>query len=260
MLIEDDCEVASTIAHVQAAGFSEVLAFGHVDLLPPDADALHVIAYDMHQSGALEKVINGVIAACPNIWMHYCFNAEYLFFPFSETRTVRELTLFAAEERRDAVLTFLVDLYSDDLGTHPNGVSRDAAHFDRDGYYALQRFEDGQRLERQLDFFGGLHWRFEEHIPYEKRRLDRVGLFRAQKGLVFYPDHRFNIPEYNTYACEWHHNATATICSFRAAKALTTNPGSRHEIGHFWWQHSERFEWRAQQLMTLGLMEPGQWF
>ena len=53
---------------------------------------------------------------------------------------------------------------------------------------------------------------------------------------------------------------TAAIASFRAAKALATNPGSREAIGSFRWRNSEPFQWKAQQLMDLGLMEPGQWF
>ncbi|MEM7471647.1 MAG: hypothetical protein AAF340_09880 [Pseudomonadota bacterium] len=260
VLLEDGREVESTITHCRKAGFSEVLVFGHPDLFPDDADGLHLVPHDMHETGAMLDIVNSVIVACPGIWLHYCFNAEYLFFPFCETRTVRELTQFATEERRDTVLTFVIDLYSNDLGTDPDAVSRPHAHFDRAGYYALQRYKDGLPLERQLDFFGGLRWRFEEHVPYEKRRIDRVGLFRAQKGLTLSADHRFNLAEYNTYACEWHHNISATICSFRTAKALMNNPGSKFEISYFWWQNSEAFEWNSQQLMELGLMEPGQWF
>ena len=44
------------------------------------------------------------------------------------------------------------------------------------------------------------------------------------------------------------------------AKALARNPGSRDEIGGFTWRNSHEFHWSAQQLMDLGLMEPGQWF
>jgi hypothetical protein len=65
----------------------------------------------------------------------------------------------------------------------------------------------------------------------------------------------------NTYTCPWHHSMlTAAICSFRVAKALRTNPGSRYDIADFRWQKSERFNWSSLQLLELGLMEPGQWF
>ncbi|NBO21474.1 MAG: hypothetical protein EBU97_06040, partial [Rhodobacteraceae bacterium] len=74
------------------------------------------------------------------------------------------------------------------------------------------------------------------------------------------PDFTTSDEEYNTYACPWHNNLTAAVCSFRTAKALRTNPGSRHAVTDFLWHNSVRFSWSSQQLMDLGLMEPGQWF
>lgn len=53
---------------------------------------------------------------------------------------------------------------------------------------------------------------------------------------------------------------SAAICSFRVAKALRSNPGSRHDVDNFRWHKSTRFYWSSRQLMELGLMEPGQWF
>ncbi|MEM9584719.1 MAG: hypothetical protein AAGA08_16535 [Pseudomonadota bacterium] len=261
VLLEDAIEVQSTIAHCLKNGFTEVLVFGNPELHPEDAPGVHLISHNMHATDALTEVVNTVIAACPGQWLHYCYNAEYLYFPFCESRNVRELTLFNMEERRDTIMTYVVDLYSSDLGKHPNAVSIEDAHLDRSGYYALQRFtQDGHALERQLDFFGGLRWRFEEHVPWAKRRIDRVALFRSYKGLELRADHTFNDEEYNTYSCPWHHNISATLCSFRTAKALMSNPGSMYAIPHFWWKNSEKFEWNSNQLMELGLMEPGQWF
>ena len=111
------------------------------------------------------KAVNAVITAAPGIWMYYCYNAEYLFFPFSEHRTMGEMLAFHSEERRDAVLTYVVDLYATDLASYPNAVSLDYAYLDRLGYYSLKREGPDGPKERQLDFFGGLRWRFEEHIP-----------------------------------------------------------------------------------------------
>ena len=79
-------------------------------------------------------------------------------------------------------------------------------------------------------------------------------------GLRLLPDYTLNDAEMNTYACAWHHNLTAAVCSFRAAKALCTNPGSRHAVQSFRWRYSEQFTWSDHQLMTLGFIEPGQWF
>jgi hypothetical protein len=265
ILAEDQTEVETTLRHHIAAGFAEVLLLAHPDLVVA-ADvlaAVHRIDHPVHAEAALPTAVNAVIDAAPGLWLYACYNAEYLFHPFCETRNVRELIAFHAEERRDAILSYVIDLYAPDLDRFPDAVSLEEAHLDRSGYYALARPDPanaGQVLERQLDFFGGLRWRFEEHVPPHRRKIDRIALFRAQKGLRLAADFTFNIAEYNTYACAWHHNITTAICSFRTAKALKSNPGSRHDIATFRWHNSTAFQWQSQQLMDLGLMEPGQWF
>ncbi|GFE63077.1 hypothetical protein [Litoreibacter roseus] len=259
VFVEDTAEVRSTVTHCQKLGFSDVIVCGLPDLLPAmDDGSVHLVS---HSATNAVEAINGMISVAPDVWLHYCYNAEYLFYPFCETRSVSELVAFHGEERRRGMLTCVLDLYSSDLGAHPNGVTVDGAHFDRAGYYALARRDDtGGTCERQYDFYGGLRWRFEDHIPADKRRIDRIGLFRAEEGLKISSDHRFNIDEYNTYACKWHHNITGSIASFRTAKALLTNPGSMYSIPHFWWDNSTKFEWSSLQLLELGFIEPGQWF
>lgn len=96
--------------------------------------------------------------------------------------------------------------------------------------------------------------------PPARRKIDRIAIFKAAPDLRLREDHTFSDEEYNTYSCPWHHNITATICSFRTAKALKLNPGSRYEIETFKWHNSAPFEWHSRQLLDLGLMEPGQWF
>ncbi len=265
IFVEDPVEVASTVTHHADAGFRAVIAFLPEDIAIPDAveAEAHWVRYHTPVRRALPDAVNAVIAAAPpTTWFYYCYNAEYLFFPFCEHRTVGEMLAFHTEERRDAMLTYVVDLYAPDLDRFPNAVSIEEAMLDRSGYYALARPDPvtGHPKERQLDFYGGLRWRFEEHIPKVRRRIDRIALFRAQAGLRLGEDHTFNIEEYNTYACPWHHNLTAAIASFRTAKALRTNPGSMYDVHGFAWRNSAKFEWHSQQLMDLGLMEPGQWF
>jgi hypothetical protein len=263
---EDAAEIASTVAHHRAIGFRTVLLF-----LPrgvePDAEtaaATITVNFDTLAEGAVHAAVTAVARAAPEgTWLYYCYNAEYLFFPFCESRTVGEMLAFNAEERRAAMLTYVVDLYADDLARWPDAVSRDRAFLDRSGYYALARPvppPGSGHLERQFDFFGGLRWRFEEVVPPARRRIDRIALFRARRGLALRPDHTLNDEELNTYASAWHNSLTAAICSFRAAKALRANPASRDGIGSFVWHNSIPFEWHSQQLLDLGLMEPGQWF
>ncbi len=223
----------------------------------------HIIRGRSRAPGAPQAIVNAVIEKMPGAWIHYCFNGEYLFFPFCEDRSVGEMTTWVMEERRSTVLTYVIDLYAGDLNAFPNAVSLDTAFLDSSGYYAESRTDPDNHYhprDRQLNFYGGLRWRFEEHVPYEKRKIDRVGLFQARPGLRLRDDHTLNDEEMNTYACEWHHSLTAAICSFRVAKALRTNPGSRQDISDFRWHKSTPFQWSSLQLMELGLMEPGQWF
>jgi len=265
ILVEDNVEIDTTVRHHQQYRFSQVIV-----LMPPSFELARDVAgtviridYDPDSDLALETAVNRMIDAAPGQWLYFCYNAEYLFYPFCETRSIGEMLGFHTEERRDAMLTYVVDLYAEDLDRYPNAVSLDQAHMDRSGYYALARPGDtieAPPKDRQLDFYGGLRWRFEEHVPASRRRIDRISLFKAKPGLRLQTNFTFNDEEYNTYACPWHHNLTAAVCSFRTAKALKRNPGSTFDIHTFKWHNSAPFEWHSRQLLDLGLMEPGQWF
>ncbi|WP_199261780.1 glycosyltransferase family 2 protein [Paracoccus binzhouensis] len=267
VLIEDEVAVAQTLEHHLRAGFRLILALSP-EPLPAQAipeagtDRIVNLRHESRRARAHVEAVNTAIELLPEgTWLYYGYNAEFLFYPFSEHRTVGEMLAFHAEERRSAMLAYVVDLYAPDLQRFPDAVSLEEAMFDRSGYFALGRTDrQGRHKERQLDFHGGLRWRFEEHIPQDRRRIDRIALFRTRPGLRLLPDHRFNVEEYNTYACPWHHNLTAAVASFRVAKALAKNPGSREHIRSFRWRNSHPFRWSSQQLMDFGLMEPGQWF
>ncbi|MEX3016755.1 hypothetical protein [Gymnodinialimonas hymeniacidonis] len=268
LIAEDRVEFESSLNHLISLGFRAILIVAPDELPVPDEPPSseikqHVIRHPSRQPGATEEVVNALIEKVPGQWIHYCYNGEYLFFPFCEDRTVGELVTWVMEERREAVLTYVIDLYAGDLTAHPNAVDLDGALLDSSGYYADTRkggVEGDEVMERQLNFYGGLRWRFEEHVAKPKRKIDRTGLFQAKPGLRLREDHTLTDEEMNTYACPWHHSLTASICSFRVAKALRTNPGSRHDISDFRWHKSTQFHWSSMQLMELGLMEPGQWF
>ncbi|MDZ4134620.1 MAG: hypothetical protein U1D06_03360, partial [Paracoccaceae bacterium] len=238
IMAEDSVEVDSTLRHHIDIGFRAVILLAQDDItVAPEVETtVHRIRHDVHTQAALTTAINRLIEAAPGSWMYYCFNTEYLFYPFCETRNIRELLAFHNEERRDALLSYVIDLYAGDLGRNPNAVALEDAHLDRSGYYALGRPDPanhGHPRERQLDFFGGLRWRFEEHIPETRRKIDRIALFRAKPGLKLRPDFTFSDEEYNTYACPWHNNITTAVMSFRTAKALKSNPGSTFGIHNF---------------------------
>ncbi|MGX0902870.1 hypothetical protein ACSSV8_001435 [Roseovarius sp. MBR-79] len=264
---EDTTELDSTLRHHLDLGFKSVLFLAPdvFDVAPDVAGdpRLTRIRHDLAAGDTVTEAVNAVIDKAPGLWLYYCYNAEYLFYPFCETRTVGELLAFHTEERRAAMLTYVIDLYAPDLDRHRNAVCLEEAHMDRSGYYALGRPDPANHnhpRERQLDFFGGLRWRYEEHIPAHRRKIDRIALFRAAPGLRLRDDDTFSDEEYNTYACQWHNNLTAALVSFRTAKALKRNPGSTFDIHSFKWHNSVPFEWHSRQLLDLGLMEPGQWF
>ncbi len=265
IFVEDEVEIDSTLRHHVDLGFKQVVA-----IMPPAFKMAYDVSedvirvdFDHPTGGAMIAAVNQVNDALPGAWVYYCFNAEYLLYPFCESRKIGEMLAFHTEERRDAMLTYVVDLYADQFGQFPNAVSLENAMIDKTGYYALGRPDPdnhGHPKSRQLNFYGGLRWRFEEHIREARRKIDRISIFRAKEDLQLRDDFTFNDEEYNTYACEWHNNLTATVCSFRTAKALKTNAGSTYDIKHFKWHNSVPFEWHSRQLLDLGLMEPGQWF
>lgn len=258
IFVEDDIGLAACIRHHARLGFKNILLLEAAETrLPADCLDLCVrIACD----APARDVLNQLIDSLAGRWIYYCFNAEFLHFPFCESRNIEELITFSQEERRNAVFGYLIDLYSDDLDANPMGYSLETAHFDKAGYYALPRRVGDTIADRQLDIMGGLRWRFEEHFPPNRRRIDRVSLFKAEKGLRLDDDFLFNEPEYNTYECPWHHSTTVSVCSFRTAKYLKANAGSTFEVNSFMWHKSTKFQWNSQQLMDLGLIEPGQWF
>ncbi|RGP38426.1 hypothetical protein [Pseudotabrizicola alkalilacus] len=265
VMAEDEVEVDTTLRHHQTAGFPVVVLLAPPEISLPAGieDSIHRVDHDVHAEGALVEAVNQIIEAAPGIWLFYCYNAEYLFHPFCESRNIPELLTFQSEERREAILTYMIDLYAGDLQRFPNAVSLADAHLDKSGYYALGRPDPANHnypKERQLDFFGGLRWRFEEHISPQRRKIDRICLFKTRPGLTLNRNFTLSDEEMNTYACPWHNNITTALVSFRTAKALRSNPGSRFDIHDFRWHNSIPFEWHSQQLMDLGLMEPGQWF
>jgi hypothetical protein len=125
VMAEDAVEVDTTLRHTLAAGFAQTLLLAHDGIaVPAELEAkVHRIDHNVHADSAMMSAVNRLIEAAPGLWMYYCYNAEYLFFPFCETRNIREMLTFHTEERRDAVLSYVIDLYAKDLDLFPNAVS-----------------------------------------------------------------------------------------------------------------------------------------
>ena len=99
VMVEDDVEVDTTLRHHQQAGFKTIVALMPASFELPRDLQHHVIRvdYEMSQEGAMERAINALIPAATGQWIYYCYNAEYLFHPFCETRDIAEMLAFHTE-------------------------------------------------------------------------------------------------------------------------------------------------------------------
>ena len=255
ILNEDGIELESTVRHLQNVGFPNIAVLGKSQNLPES-----VVAVEADLRVGLADTLNPLIEALTGRWIYFGYNAEYLYFPFCEARTISDAAQFVTEERREAVFATLVDLYAADLSANPLGVDLEAPHFDKLGYFNEARFDGPQPIERQVNVLGGLKWRYAEHVPWDRRSVERTCFFRAKSGLRIDDAGVLNDAEMNTYSSQWHNAMTFAVASFRVAKSLLHNPGSLDHIADFRWSQSEPFQWSSEQLMRHGFMEPGQWF
>ena len=163
-VIEDDVEVETILDHHIKMGFKQIIVFAK-SLPGVDDDTLTQVTtvyLDTFADDCVERTVNTLMPHLTGAWGYVGFNAEYLFFPFSSSRLVAKLLAFYTEKRRGYMLTYVVDLCAGDLNADPTGVNVGDAYLDRAGYYVLARFDQRthQPLERQLNFFSGLKWRY----------------------------------------------------------------------------------------------------
>ena len=260
VFVDSTLDVSDTIHHHLSLGFATIVVFAPPGTVDPGHDAMRVPWH----AGAnpVSEVLNVLNLVLEGRWIYWCFAGERLIYPYCETRKIGDALAFHETERRWSMPTTTVDLYPGHLHEMLDAPGFDDMHLDGRGYYALARNDPGtsERLDRQDNIFGGLRRRFKHHVPAPQRSLNRVSLFRADPSLTHGADLRFNVQELNTYSCPWHRNLTAATMSQRAAYALATNPRSQSEIDDLMWDGSVRFENSSQQLLKLGLIEPGQWF
>lgn len=253
---EDDFDLTPSIQHLEKLGFENIFILGSERSQKLPQSHFIEVSHELET----HQILNHLMDMLEGRWVYHGFNSEYLFFPFCEARQILDVLQFVEEERRSSVFCTTVDLYPSQIDRDTIAFDHDDAYFDSSGYYSRDRYDGPNPLERQIDIFGGLKWRYSEHVKWERQRIDRMGLFQARKGLRMDEAGLFSDPEMNTISCPWHNNLTCAIASFRVAKSLLNNPGSTFEIESFMWPRSKRFEWSAGQLMDSGLMEPGQWF
>ena len=126
IIAEDEAEVAATFRHHADKGFRTLLLFAPRDLTPdgPLPDGVIRVDFPTRAPDTAPTIVNALVDALPpRTWLYYGYNAEFLFYPFAETRSVGEMLAFHAEERRDAMLTYVIDLYAGDLSGADDAVS-----------------------------------------------------------------------------------------------------------------------------------------
>lgn len=243
----------ATLAHLGRLGTGPVLVLG------PGAAGRGVpgvrhIACALDTPAAVAAALNALIDGLAGRWIAWCQNAEFLFYPFCETRTLDDLATFLGEERRRVLFSYALDLYAPRLPGADEDPTALGLMFDGAGYHAFPQ------ADQRLDLYGGLGWRFEELMPADQQPLGRPALFLAERGVHLTRALMFTTPDHGTVACPWHHNPTGAVMSLRRARLLMAHPGYPPLADRLVWRHSVPFDWTSRQLLDRGLIEPGQWF
>lgn len=261
---ESDLALLETVEHLKRIGFTRIVIAGltQVNPLAPDDIPYIPLAPDTDLADLLSKISSALVGQ----WFHFCFNGEFLHFPFSETRTIDDFCGFLGEERRASAQTIIVDLYSEYLRDAPNVIKPDQAFFDAAPYYYEEisdlTLEDAEEEEvaQALDIYGGLRWRHSEYFPEDRQILNRAALIKGQKGVLLNPDLTFADLNLRSLACPWHRSPTTAMTSFRALRYLYAKPSARSNIDRMTWSHAQPSKGDGQQLSELGFFEYGQWF
>ncbi len=168
--------LTETVDHLADAGFERIVAVGPAAEAAPDRPEIVAAPAEIANADSRAIVINKLIAHAAGRWMMVCFNGEFLFYPFRETRRVQDFVEFLSWERRPAAMGYAIDIYSDALGREEDAFTLDEVYFDTEGWYGFDRGE------KQAEVFGGLGWRFEEFTPREMSRVNRPALFWGRSG------------------------------------------------------------------------------
>lgn len=199
-------------------------------------------------------LLNAIFPALAGRWVLWLWNSEFFFYPYCENRTLSDLAEFLESERRRAIFTYALDLYSDHLPGAQDDLREAELAFDRLGYHAFP--EQDQRLK----LYGSLGWRFEEACPLWMQQIGRASFLKVVPGLAMTRDLQFEEDAYASVSCPWHRNPTAAMMTLRRTRRIFANPKFRDMRGQLYWRGAETFDWSSQQLLEHGMIEPGQWF
>ena len=252
VLCDSPRQAANTVSRLAGQGVGALIVVGESG--PLDSGVVPVVQIAENPGRHAYRLVNTLLGALAGRWVVWLWAGEFLFYPFSETRSLPELTDFLRDERRKVLFSYALDLYAIDMpGPHqpPWDI---ALHFDAIGYQPFPQPDQG------LNLYGGLSWRFEELVTDQMHQLGRSALVQVGGNLALDRNWRFDDPEYDSVSCPWHHSPTGAVMSLRRTWRIMAHPGFTDVAGDLIWQGSTPFEWTSQQLLELGIIEPGQWF
>lgn len=254
LLAPDGWLIRPSLRHLRRLGAAALLAVGPGAADLPSEPGLHRIAADLDGPDDAAVAMNALIDGLAGRWIAWGYGAEFLFYPYCETRSLADIATFLAEERRRALFGYALDLYAPRLPRGGEDPTTAELMLDSAGYHAFPQ------ADQRLDIYGGLGWRFEELMPRALQPIARPGLFLAARGVHLGPSLQFAEADYASIACPWHHNPTGAVMTLRRARALLAHPGFAEVAHRLIWRHSLPFDWTSRQLLERGMIEPGQWF
>ena len=243
------CATASA-TRLQDQGAAAVISLG----IAPDLslDIPHFQIEEQLCEVNLHYQVNKLIDVLAGHWVAWTWNGEFLVYPFCESRSLSDLAGFLADERRNTLYCYALDLYADDLpAANPDATE---LYFDVEGYHAFPT------ANQQLTVYGGLGWRFAELVPKDMHQIGRTAVFRAQKGIYLNAAMVFDDLDYASVSCPWHHSPTGAVMSFRRTRRIMAHQNFGPLRSKLQWDGSRAFAWSSRQLLEEGMIEPGQWF
>ncbi|MGB0905342.1 MAG: hypothetical protein ACPGVJ_10640, partial [Mangrovicoccus sp.] len=209
--------------------------------------------YDTHKPGAFALAYSALADRVAGAWLFGCWNGEFLYFPYCDSRTIGDLTSFAADERRRAIGGVVVDVFPQNLA-QLSGGTQNTVWVDHLGYSFADPSPATSATPTPL--FGGLRERLSTGRAAADR-IDRSLIIRATSGAELGPDGIWSDPDLNSRHCRWHHSPTAVLASYRMA--LWHAARSDRAFQDLVWPGATQLTWSAKQFSELGMMEPGQW-
>ncbi|MEM7241260.1 MAG: hypothetical protein AAF429_03650 [Pseudomonadota bacterium] len=262
LFVDDDHWLKETIDHLNHLGFSRIYAIGpKVSDFKHESEALVWLTLPQIYNEVAVDILNTTMSDLVGHWVYYCFNGEFLHFPFDETRKIDDFTAFLAEERRVTALSTKIDIYPGASILDLKKLKVSQCWLDQVGYYSnIGRDQFNNQIANSLNVQGGFRWRLAEHLPVDSQTLNRNSIFFPQHKLRLLPNFNFSSLEYETAHAAWHRSPTTVTASIRAYKYLREHNRADDFIGNLKYKGSLPYQQRGRQFLELGFMEPGQWF